>query len=339
MVSVDNYILGLLCCIYCCICWGSWSNTQKIVVNKKWTAELYYWDFSLGHFLIGVLGALTLGSLGSDGLTFIENLSQIDASSVLFAMLGGIVWNMANVFLSSAIAVAGMSVAFPIGGGIGWIGGIMFNFILILIAGEEYSGDVLLLWSGVAVIVVAMYLNAKSYGLQTEEKKGNSTKGILLSVASGIGFMFFYGLVARAISPEYITGGMGNMTPYTAVFFFGLGAFLSTPILNSIAMKHPSLGGKPKKMSDYFSGSWKTHMVGMAGGLIWMSGMVVSFMGSNAANPAISYALSNASPVIAIIWGYYIWKEFNKSPHLSVIYIKTSFILFIIGLICISLSH
>ena len=33
-----------------------------------------------------------------------------------------------------------------------------------------------------------------------------------------------------------------------------------------------------------------------------MGGMVVSFMGAGAANPAISYALSNASPVVAMIW-------------------------------------
>lgn len=70
-----------------------------------------------------------------------------------------------------------------------------------------------------------------------------------------------------------------------------------------------------------------------------MSGMVISFMDSGAANPAISYALSNASPVVAILWGLFVWKEFNKSPRLSVIYIKMSFILFIIGLICISISH
>lgn len=353
MISVDNYIIGLLCCIYCCVCWGSWSNTQKKAVNVKsqimpgggrqarceWTAELFYWDFSIGHFLTGVLGTLTLGSLGSDGQTFMENLSMVDTSSVLFAMFGGVIWNMANVFLSSAISVAGMSVAFPIGGGLGWIGGIVFNFVLIIISGQQYSGNLLLLWGGVAIIVIAMYINAKAYGMRTEESRGRSLKGILLSLASGIGFMFFYGFVVRAISPEYISGGMGVMTPYTAVFFFGLGAFVSTPLFNGFAMRYPSLGGEPKTMRDYLSGDMKTHFVGILGGVIWMSGMVISFMGSGAANPAISYALSNASPVVAILWGLFVWKEFNKSPRLAVIYIKTSFILFIIGLICISLSH
>ncbi len=40
---------------------------------------------------------------------------------------------------------------------------------------------------------------------------------------------------------------------------------------------------------------------------------MISFMGAGAANPAISYALSNAAPVVAMIWGVFVWKEFKGS--------------------------
>ena len=42
--------------------------------------------------------------------------------------------------------------------------------------------------------------------------------------------------------------------------------------------------------------------------------MVISFMGAGAANPAISYALSHAAPVVAMIWGVFVWKEFKDAP-------------------------
>ena len=157
MILVDNYVLTLCCCIVCCICWGSWANTQKLVTSKNWSFELFYWDLTLGLFLTALLGALTLGSLGSEGCTFIENLQMLEWDSFKYALLGGIVWNFANVFLSAAIAVAGMSVGFPVGGGLGWIGGIIFNYLLILLAGETYPGDELLLWVGVAFAIFAIF--------------------------------------------------------------------------------------------------------------------------------------------------------------------------------------
>lgn len=139
MILVDNYILAILCCVYCCICWGSWANTQKMVATKKWSFELFYWDLTIGLFLTATLAALTLGSMGSEGRTFFEDLAIMDWSSIKYALLGGIVWNFGNIFLTAAIAVAGMSVGFPIGGGLAWIGGIVFNYLLIVLSGQTYS--------------------------------------------------------------------------------------------------------------------------------------------------------------------------------------------------------
>ena len=135
MILVDNYIGAILCCVYCCLCWGSWANTQKMVTSKSWSFELFYWDLTFGLFFTALLGALTLGSLGSEGRTFFEDLAVMDWNSMKYALLGGIVWNFGNIFLTAAIAVAGMSVGFPIGGGLAWIGGIIFNYLLISLAG------------------------------------------------------------------------------------------------------------------------------------------------------------------------------------------------------------
>ena len=91
--------------------------------------------------------------------------------------------------------------------------------------------------------------------------------------------------------------------------------------------------------SDYFGGNIRTHLVGALGGFIWMSGMVISFMGAGAANPAIAYALSNAAPVVAMIWGVFVWKEFKHAPQGTNSLITAMFILFIAGLVLITLSN
>ncbi len=338
MIVVNNYILALLCCIYCCLCWGSWANTQKMVAQKSWRSELFYWDYILGFFLTALVGALTLGVLGGGDNTFINDMKDIDWSSAGYAMLGGVIWNFSNVFLTLAIAVAGMSVGFPIGGGLGWIGGVVFNYLLIIIAGQVYPGNSMLLWIGTAIIIVAIFLCAKAYGKLSSSTKKTPMKGILLALVSGIGFMFFYGLVVKSISPDFVAGGTGTFTPYTGIFFFAVGVVLTTPIFNTFAMKHP-VEGEPAKFSDYLKGDTRTHLIGMLGGFIWMSGMLVSFMGAGAANPAISYALSNASPVVAMIWGVFIWKEFKNAPKGTMTLVNLMFLLFVVGLVIVTMSN
>lgn len=70
MILVDNYFLAILCCVICCACWGSWANTQKMVAAKQWSFELFYWDLTVGLFLTALLGAVTLGSMGSEAVPF-----------------------------------------------------------------------------------------------------------------------------------------------------------------------------------------------------------------------------------------------------------------------------
>lgn len=82
MILVDNYFLAILCCVICCACWGSWANTQKMVAAKQWSFELFYWDLTVGLFLTALLGAVTLGSMGSEGRTFFQDLAVMDWSSI-----------------------------------------------------------------------------------------------------------------------------------------------------------------------------------------------------------------------------------------------------------------
>lgn len=340
MVLVHNFTLVLLCCIYCCICWGSWANTQKLVQKKDWSFPLFYWDYILGFFLTAVLGAFTLGSLGSEGESFLENFRTMDWTSVGWAMLGGIVWNAANIFLTAANAIAGMAVGFPIGGGLGWIGGVVFNYLLVVLAGQKYPGNEVLLWVGLVVAVAAILFCAKAYSNLTTSQHRTPRSGIVMAVISGIGLMFFYGLVVKSISPEYVSGGTGTLTPYSAVFFFALGVLISTPIVNGLAMAHPVEGGRKVTMKDYFTkGDTKTHLIGLLGGFIWMSGMVISFMGSGGGNPAVNYALSNASPVVAMIWGVLIWKEFKGAPKGTNRLLLAMFLLFVAALVLISMAN
>ncbi len=337
MILIQNYGVAILFTIVAMICWGSWANTQKIA-EKSWRFELFYWDLVLGILLMSLISALTLGSLGTHGRTFIEDLNQADLSSMIYAMLGGILWNLGNILLVAAIAVAGMAIAFPIGGGIAWILGIVVNYILILLSGKVASEKPVMLWVGVAIIISAIFLSGKIYKLISENKKQTSGKGIWLSIIAGLFIAFFYGFVVKSLDPQFVSGGTGKLTPYTGIFFFAIGVLISTLVVNPIIMRNPIVG-KPVSMKLYWNGSFREHLSGILGGMIWMLGMVVSFMAVGAANPAISYALSNAAPVVAILWGIFVWKEFANAPKGTNRLLIIVFSSYIIGLILITFSN
>lgn len=117
MFIVNSYLMAIIFCVITMLCWGSWGNTQKLA-GKTWRYELFYWDYVIGVLLISLIFAFTLGSMGENGRGFITDLAQADLKNIGSAFFGGVIFNAANILLSTAIAIAGMSVAFPVGIGL-----------------------------------------------------------------------------------------------------------------------------------------------------------------------------------------------------------------------------
>src|SRR5215475_11321289 len=107
MFIVQNYPLAVVFCIITMLCWGSWANTQKLA-GKTWRFELFYWDYVIGIFIFSLLSAFTLGSMGKTGRGFLPDLQQADSANIFSALLGGFIFNAANILFSAAIAIAGM---------------------------------------------------------------------------------------------------------------------------------------------------------------------------------------------------------------------------------------
>ncbi len=331
MILVQNYTLAVLLCAVAMICWGSWQNTQNLI-GKSWRFEHYYWDFSIGIFLFALLMAFTFGSIGTEGRSFLPDLSQADPKNLLSAAVGGVIWNIGTLLLVAAISIAGMSVAFPIGGGIGWTLGILINYI------GKPEGNPLFLFGGTAFIVLAIIMSMQSYKKLAANQKKPTLKGIVLSLMAGLCIAFFYRFVASALATDFSPADAGKISSYTAVVFFSIGALICTVILNPLFMAKP-VQGEPVKLSIWLKAPSRTHLLGMLGGAIWCVGNSVSFMSVNAASPAISYGLSNSAPVVAALWGIFVWKEFKDAPKGTNLLLSMMFGFYLIGLVLIVYSR
>ena len=152
MFIVNSYALAVLFCFITMMCWGSWGNTQKLA-SKSWRYELFYWDYVIGMVLFTLVVGFTMGSIGSEGRSFLPDLAQADARGVGSVVLGGVIFNASNILLSASVAMAGLSVAFPLGVGLALVLGVVVNYV------GAPKGDPVILFLGVALIVAAIVCN------------------------------------------------------------------------------------------------------------------------------------------------------------------------------------
>jgi glucose uptake protein len=324
MFILESYSLAVFFCIITMLCWGSWANTQKLA-EKSWRFELFYWDYVIGIVLLSVVFAFTLGSTGGQGRSFLADLQQADQSNIQSALLGGVIFNLANILLIAAISIAGMSVAFPVGIGIALIWGVIDNYLKVP------SGNPTLIFSGVILIAIGIVVNALAYKKLTGSEQKVSSKGLIISIIAGVLMAQFYGFVVDGMVKNFSVPEVGKLTPYSAIVIFSIGILISNFLFNTILMRKP-VQGTPVSYADYFKGNFKSHLTGIAGGIVWCIGMSFSIIASDKAGPAISYGLGQGAVLVAAIWGVFIWKEFKAAPKGTNSLLYVMFICFFVGL-------
>lgn len=330
MFIIENYSTAVFFCLITMLCWGSWANTQKLTANN-WRFELFYWDYVVGILLTAFILAITLGSYGEKGRDFFSDFQQASNENIGSAIIGGIIFNAANILLTAAMAIAGMSVAFPVGIGLALVIGVIVNYL------DHPLGNGILLTIGVGLITLAILLNAKVYRTSSASNKV-STKGLALSVISGLLMGLFYKYVANAMFPDFEVPEVGKLSPYTAIFFFSIGILLSNFIFNTILIYRPFVGDS-LNYKAYWQGSFKNHSMGILGGTIWCLGMAFNIIASGKAGPAISYGLGQGATIVAAIWGIYVWKEFKNASKSTNVLLNIMLLFYLLGLGMIILAR
>ncbi|HDZ41352.1 MAG TPA: multidrug DMT transporter permease [Bacteroidetes bacterium] len=328
MFIIGSYTVAVIFCLVTMLCWGSWANTQKLA-SQKWPFQLFYWDYVIGVFLFSLLMAFTMGSIGSEGRGFLSDISQANGDSMFSAFMGGVIFNFANILLVIAIDIAGLAVAFPVGIGLALVIGVLVNYI------ATPSGDPFLLFIGVALVVVAIIIDALIYRrIPSEGKNESIMKGLIFSILAGISMGFFYRFVAASMSLDFANPAAGKMTPYTALVIFSMGVFISNFLWNSINMYYPFSGEKTTYGAYFKIGKPRLHIVGILGGSIWGLGMLFNILAGEKASYAVSYGLGQGATMVSAAWGVFVWKEFRKARGKATVNMLTAsmFLLFIVGL-------
>lgn len=348
MILPSTTLASLLLLILTLFCWGSWANSQRLVF--KWRFELFYYDFALGMAACVLIATFTLGSMNAQELTVSDNMMIAGYHKIAYAAAAGIVVNLGYMLLTAAISLSGMAVAFPLAFGISLIVTSVTNFI-----GNPQGNNALLLFSGVILVLIAVFLETIAYRSHVDAlaaaSKGGPTldprtklpvrtpiaaRGILISILSGIALGFFWPIVDSSRSGD---NGVG---PYGLAALIGTGMFVSTLVYVPFFINFP-VQGDPVQVRDYFKGAKKQHFWGIFGGFAWGVGLVAALVEGAVppalqTNPALAYGLIQGAPILAALWGLLAWREFKGSTQGVRMLMTGMIVLYLSGLAMISLS-
>ena len=317
--------------------WGIWANTLKLA--GKWRFELYLYDFALGFALLAVVAAFTGGTLASTELTFQENFLVASYRNVAYVLVAGAIFNIGNMLLMATVSVAGMALAFSVTCGVvltvATIRGLIF----------ESSIGMPVALAGAALLLAAVVLAAFAYSqllaaraeaikqaaLQADPraKLGRRPAGspgtalpVTLAALGGLALGLFHPLLNLGRT------GDNAIAPYGLTLLFAASIFGTTILFTPFFLTFP-VAGAPLAIRDYFSGSPKLHVFGLLGGILagvaFLTGMLALSAPRNGAE--LSYGLSEGGPVLAVICGLFIWREFKAAERPRLLMLVTLILL------------
>ncbi len=341
----ESFPVALVLMVLCATFWGSWANAHK--GTRNYPFQLFYWDYILGVVLCAWVIGLTLGSSGHSGPPFLQNLHDADSSNWLFALVGGAIFNVANLLLVAAIDIAGLAIAFPIAIGIALVEGVVLSYAL------QPKGNLTYLGIGVVLAIVAVLFDARAYRALARGnagaavaagdtaaaspgaepvKRGASGTGIAVSLISGVLMGGFPPFVTRALTHE------PALTPYGVSALFSVGALLCCFVANVYFMKRPIVGS-PVPFAGFWRASPRNHLFGLLGGIVWGTGGCFNFIAAGLVGVPISYAIGQSAPLIAAAWGVFVWREFAHAPRSAWIALGWMFVLFVAAISVIAHAY
>lgn len=323
MFTPPTFTIALLMMITSALCWGSWANTYKGVKNYRF--ELFYWDYAIGIFLISLVLAFTMGSTGHDASSFTNNVQSADGKNILSTMVGGAIFNLANLLLVAAIDMAGLAVALPVSIGIALVVGTALSYIL------QPKGNLVFLAGGVACALMAVILDGKAFGSLPGGRTASS-KSIVICVVSGALMGLWNPFVAYGATRGSV------LTPYSSVVFLTLGALLSCFIWNVYFMKRP-LAGEPVGFGGFFTAPASGHLLGLLGGLVWGTGTMFNVVAGKSTSFAISYAIGQSAPMVGALWGIFVWKEFAGASSRGKAFLGLMFVFYALAILLVAKAN
>jgi len=158
-------------------------------------------------------------------------------------------------------------------------------------------------------------------------------KGFILCVCSGILAVGWAAFSTLSMKP-----GTGRLTPYTAIFFIGIGISCTIPGLMTLLLYYPVYGKKGNPHDWVTDFTIKDHLIAEFAGFISLLALIFNFLGGDVVGFGISYPIIQINPLICTLFGVFVWKEFADTSNKVKILLAIMVLTYIIAICFIAAS-
>ena len=239
---------------------------------------------------------------------------------IIWAVLAGCTWAVANTLTIFAIRDIGLSIAFPLWNSNSLLG-ILWGFVFfnqLHDAGWRrwigVLGGALIMFVGAALLAIASSAQAHT---------GRPMQGVLAALAAGI----LWGTMYIPYRKAYLTG----MNPFSFVTFFTFG---EVGMMATLAVSY--LGLAP--LWDELRGGRDVLFWLMLGGFVWVIGDVFQQYAAKYVGIGRGIPLSNSNQLWGLLWGIFVFGELHGSAASAYMQVIGGSVLMMLGVGAIALS-
>jgi drug/metabolite transporter (DMT)-like permease len=297
--------------VVCGLAAGAWLGAAE-APTKLVTMGFSPFVISLG-MVAGVFVARWTVPMALKGTSFLLLDLREKAHLIVWAVLAGMLWAVANTLTVFAIRNVGLSIAFPLWNtnslvGLFW-GWLLFN---------ELRGSGVKGWSkvlgGAAAIVTGACVLAYATAHGSSDTSGKATLGILAALGAGV----LWGTMYVPYRKAYISG----MNPLSFVTVFTFGELGTTFTLGAVCH-----GGVSNLMAELTTARPALFWL-FLGGFCWVIGDLFQQYAAKYIGIGRGIPLSNTNQLWGLAWGALVFGELNGlTTHAQALVIAGSLIM------------
>lgn len=239
---------------------------------------------------------------------------------IIWALLAGCMWAVANTMTIFAIRDIGLSIAFPL-----WNS----NSLLGILWGVVFFGELRQAgwrrWAGVLGGAVVMCVGAAMLAIasSTQAPVGHSMRGVWAALGAGV----LWGTMYVPYRKAYLSG----MNPLSFVTFFTFGELGMMTALAVGYLGMTPLWAELSKARDILF--WL-----MAGGFIWVVGDIFQQYAAKYSGISRGIPLSNTNQLWGLLWGLLVFGELHGSGAATYTQVVGGSLLMMVGVGAIAFS-
>jgi drug/metabolite transporter (DMT)-like permease len=239
---------------------------------------------------------------------------------IIWALLAGCLWAVANTLTIFAIRDIGLSIAFPLWNSNSLLG-ILWGFVFF----NELRQAGWRRWVGVLGGALVMFAGAALLALasSTQAPAGRPMQGLRAALGAGI----LWGTMYIPYRKAYLSG----MNPLSFVTFFTFGEL---GMMTALAGSYLGLG----PLWHALSGARGVLFWLMLGGFIWVIGDLFQQYAAKYVGIGRGIPLSNSNQFWGLLWGTLVFGELHGSPSSTYLDVVGGSLLMMLGIGSIALS-